>query len=397
MICCACKAQAQNRLLPGIDSVKYLLTEVSVQLEISAAIDDMYDYEFERAENRFLWLKKYYPKHPLPYFLMAFSNWWKIMPNLEKPTPPYDQRFLSYSDTAIELAEKLYKKNPKNVEASFFLSASHGLRGRFHGERHNWTKAITEGKKALKYLELNREEEDFLPELLFGDGLYNYYSVYIPKNYPNLRPVLFFFKKGDLQTGIKLLERAAQESFYSRYEAQHYLMKVYESEEKHVQAYELAKILHQRSPNNPYFHRSYVRALYMIGYYPELEKSASDLLEKVQSGKFGYEEISGRYAAFYLANCYRNKDKTKTKAMLLNTIEFAEKIKEFESGYNLYANLELAKMYIEEGRPEYALPYLDKILEHASRSHPSYKEAKPLRAKTKEHIQKKLKEQRKKK
>jgi tetratricopeptide (TPR) repeat protein len=360
------------------------------------AVNDMYDFEFDRAENRFLWLKKYYPSHPLPYFLMGFSNWWKIMPNLERPTPPYDQRFLSYTDTAIALAERLYKKNPKNVEASFFLSASHGLRGRFYGERSSWTKAISEGKKSLKYLELNRDEENFLPELLFGDGLYNYYSVYIPKNYPNLRPVLIFFKKGNLETGIKLLQRATLESFYSRFEAQHYLMKVYEGENEHLKAYELAKILHTRSPNNPYFHRSYIRALYMIGNYPELEKSATDLLEKVQAGKFGYEEISGRYAAFYLATCYRFKDRDKSKVMLLNTIQFAEKINAHDSGYNLYAHLELAKIYLEEDKPEYALPYLDKIIDKASRSHSTYPEAKVLQKKTKEEIKKRLKSQKKK-
>ncbi len=386
---------SQTRILPHPDSVKYLLTDIAVQLEITAAVDDMYDFQFSRAESRFLWLKKYYPSHPLPYFLMAFSAWWKIMPNLEKPSP-FDKDFLAYTDSAIDLAEKLLKKNPKNVEASFFLSAAHGLRGRFYGERSNWAKAIAEGRRALKYLELNRDNIDFSPELLFGDGLYNYYSVYIPKNYPHLKPVLIFFRKGDVKTGIEQLQRAANEAFYSRYEAQLYLMKVYESENDNQKAWELARILHKRSPNNPYFHRSYLRSLYMLGMFPELEKSALDMLDKVERGIFGYEEISGRYAAFYLANCYRYTQRDKAKAMLLKAINFAEKIKAYDSGYNLYANLELGKMYLEEGKPEYALPYLEKVVDYAEKNHGSYQEAKPLYKKAKEEIRKKNRQAKKK-
>ena len=47
---------------------------------------------------------------------------------------------------------------------------------------------------ALKYLEISKESQALSPELLFGDALYNYYSVWIPENYPALKIILMFFE-----------------------------------------------------------------------------------------------------------------------------------------------------------------------------------------------------------
>src|SRR5690606_32372115 len=124
-------------------------------------------------------------------------SWWKIMPNTKNKD--CDDVFLAYMDSTILVAENLYKKYPQyKLEAAFFLSGAYGFKGRLYSdeERRNWRKAASAGKNALNYLEDTREQSNLSPELLFGDALYNYFSVWVPENYPALKPILWFFPKG---------------------------------------------------------------------------------------------------------------------------------------------------------------------------------------------------------
>jgi hypothetical protein len=54
---------------------------------------------------------------------------------------------------------------------------------------------------------------------LFGQGLFNYYAVWIGEEYPWLRPVLFFFPKGNRERGIAQLRQVGQTAFYTGTEA----------------------------------------------------------------------------------------------------------------------------------------------------------------------------------
>ena len=101
-------------------------------------------------------------------------------------------------DSTIFVGENLYKNHPAyKTEASFFLAAAYAFKGRLYSdeERKNWRKAVSAGTNALEYLDDSKEKEGLNPELLFGDALYNYFSVWVPENYPALNPVLWFFKK----------------------------------------------------------------------------------------------------------------------------------------------------------------------------------------------------------
>ena len=65
------------------DSVEMLLSNAKIQIEATQAVNDMYNFKFDEAEMQFRWIRQKYPDHPLPYFLLGLSQWWKIMPNVE--------------------------------------------------------------------------------------------------------------------------------------------------------------------------------------------------------------------------------------------------------------------------------------------------------------------------
>lgn len=352
-----------------------LLSNMNVQMDATQAVNDMYNFKFQKAEQQFRWIKQQYPTHPLPYFLMGLSQWWKIAPNIDEKR--YDESLVAYMDTVIMLSEKIYVEKEGNVEAAFFLSAANAFKGRLYAERREWTKAAVVGKNALKYLEDSRGQHDLSPEFLFGDALYNYYSVWIPENYPLLKPILWFFTKGDKELGIKQLQEVSRNAFYTRTEAQMFLMRILAIEEgKPYEALQVSEYLAETFPDNPYFQRFYARLLYSTGKITKAEEVSLDILAKIDSGMVGYEATSGRYAAFFLGEVYSRKMMMdKAKQYYQRAVQFGEEAEAEESGYYLYSLLNLAEIAEKEGEKKLAKNYYRQVKKYAKRSHPAHREA----------------------
>ncbi|GAB3660650.1 hypothetical protein GCM10028791_34740 [Echinicola sediminis] len=362
---------------------EYLLLDKGLQFRITEAVNSMYNFDFETAERGFAVMRYNYPEHPLPYFLLGLSQWWKIIPDMENKK--HDKLFLRLMDETIKKAEAIHDKDPDNKEATFFLAAAYGFKGRLLSERESWTATALAGKNALKYMEMSKGEEELSPELLLGDALYNYFSVWIPDNYPLLRPVMALFPKGDKALGLKQLEEVASNSFYARVEAQYFLFRLYASEEKKpMEALQITSYLQHKYPNNPYFHRFYARQLYAVGRKEEAKEVSMEILKRIEEGRLGYEANSGRYAAFFVAEYYyRNQNLIEAKKYYAQTVGFGEEAESQESGYYLYALLNLGKIATKENKKQLAEGYLKKVKKYAKRKHPAHKEARDFLKKNK--------------
>jgi tetratricopeptide (TPR) repeat protein len=361
------------------DSIVLLLSDVSVQLQCTQALNDLYNFKFNEAEVTFNSLKTGYGWHPLPYFLIGLSEWWKIMPNTKDTS--HDEKFMAYMDTTIRIADRLHDEFPAyRAEAAFFLAAAYGFQGRLYSdeERKNWRKAASVGKDALDYLEESKAAQDLSPELLFGDALYNYFSVWVPENYPALKPILWFFPKGDKALGLKQLKEVSYNAFYTRTEAMVWLMRILNSyENDQFQALQISKYLNEEYPDNPYFHRYYARMLYSLGRYNEAELVCKEILHRIDSGMVGYEGTSGRYAAFFLGQINESRKKyDEAKASYLQCVKFAEEIEATETGYYLFSLIALGEISERQGDKAEAKKYFKKVKDKAGRKDEAFKDAK---------------------
>jgi tetratricopeptide (TPR) repeat protein len=361
------------------DTTIILLSDVRIQLQCTQALNDLYNFKFETAETKFAELKQQYGWHPLPYFLMGLIEWWKIMPNTNDKS--HDEKFLAYMDSTIDVAERLYEDFPPNkVEAAFFLAAAYGFKGRLYSDedRKSWRKAAAAGKDALDYLEESKGHHNLSPELLFGDALYNYFSVWVPENYPALKPLLWFFPKGDKALGLKQLKEVSYNAFYTRTEAMVWLMRILNSyENDQYQAFQISKYLIEEYPDNPFFHRYYARMLYSIGRFDQAEVVCKEVLHRIDSGMLGYEGTSGRYAAFFLGQIYESKKNTEEAQKYYQMcVKFAEEIGATESGYYLYSLISLGEIAQKQGRKAEAKKYFRKVKDNADRSEEAFKDAK---------------------
>lgn len=346
-----------------------LIEDMQIQIETTQALDDLYNFKFEEAEKQFRWLKQKYGYHPLPYFLLGLSEWWKIMPNPN--VRQHDDKFVAYMDTVIAISERLKDIPRHETEANFFLAAAHGFLGRLHSteERKEWRKAAVSGKSALSYMQESKGKHYLSPELLFGDALYNYFSVWVPENYPILKPIMMFFPAGDKDLGLKQLKEVSYNAFYTRVEAQVFLMRIlgnYENER--TRALQISEYLHQEYPDNPYFHRYFARMLYSMGRFSQAKKVSLDILAKIDSGKGGYEETTGRYASFFLGQIYDNlKDYDNSAKYYELSSKYSEAVDAQGMGYYHYSLLGLGDHYRRQGDKKKAKDYYKQIKKHASR------------------------------
>jgi hypothetical protein len=346
-----------------------LLTDMEVQIDMTDAVNNMYNFKFAQAESAFLQLRDRHPHHPLPYFLMGLSSYWKMQPNDEDTR--YDNTLIAYMDSSIRYAEPMSESKDEKiqVEGAFFLSAAYGFKGRIYSERTHWAKAISAGKNAMHFLQRSKNNGDLSPEFMFGDGLYNYYAEWIPKNYKLLAPVVALFPKGDMKQGIEQLNFCSNNAFFTRTEAQSYLMRIYAIEEQNVKAaFPIAKYLHQTFPDNSYFQRFYCRLLFSSGNFVETEKIALNMISKIDSGYFGYEAVTGRYACYMLGYIYQfKKDYEKAKLYFKRTVDYGEQANALKMGYYLHACSYLGKIMSKEGKTGEACLYFEKVKKNADK------------------------------
>lgn len=355
---------------------KVLLLDMQIQIDIAHAINAMYNFKFDIAENNFEFFRQKHPNHPMPYFLFGLSQYWKIMPN--QSVKAYDEKFLYYMNKVTDLARVLYRRNKKDIEASFFLSAGYGLKATFYAYRRKWRKSMLDAKAALKYLRRGKKINQMSPELMFGDAMYNYYTAQLRKEKPILRPLLALFPRGNKQKGLDQLTKVAYNAFYTRTEAQYHLMEIYRYYEKDKRkALQFSRYLYKIFPDNPYFERSYASLAFLTGWFSELKQVSQSILNKISAGKPGYGPISGRYASYFLgyAYLYRFRDKAKAKGYLQETVKFAEESKSYSSGYYQSAMVKLARMARDEKKIRLAKLYYRKVRKHARRRSKRYKEA----------------------
>jgi hypothetical protein len=361
------------------DTTIILISNLEIQLETTQALDDLYNFKFDKAEAQFHQLKEKYGWHPLPYFLIGLEEWWKIMPDTKNKS--HDERFLAYMDSSIMIANNLHEKYPEyRIEAAFFLAAAYGFKGRLYSdeERGQWRKAASNGKDALDYMEECKEKNTLSPELLFGDALYNYFSVWVPENYPMVRPLLWFFPKGDKALGLKQLKEVSYNAFYTRTEAMVWLMRILNSyENDQLRAFQIADYLHKTYPDNPYFHRYYARMLYGRGMYTDLEREAKSIIARIDSGMVGYEATSGRYAAFFLGQMYQARQQLDdSKKYYEMAMRYSEQNDATETGYYLYSMIALGEIAEKQGDKKAAKKYFTDVKKKTGRKDEAYKDAK---------------------
>jgi hypothetical protein len=244
--------------------------------------------------------------------------------------------------------------------------------------RPGFTQSGIIGARLLEYLDKSREANGLSTEFQFGVGLFDYYAVWIAEEYPWLRPILFFFPKGNSRRGLAELRNVGTTAFYTKTEANYFLVNILYSqrEKQNVQAFSIAKSLAYEFPDNARFQTDYIKLCFDQAEWGECEKTCRAFLAKSNTGLIGYTPYLSRSVTYILAYIldYKYRDRKGARDLYQRCIVFSETA-DMLMGYYVFANGRLAKLASQENDVLTARRYYSVVVDKGDKKDVLFTEA----------------------
>lgn len=343
---------------------------------IQHGIDLIYELRLDEAAVYFEQIIEADPDNPLGHFFRAMVGWWRVLSDLEDTQ--HDEEFYRLLQVCIDVCDRRLAQHPDDFDAILFKGGATGFRGRLRGDRGQYMGAARDGLRCLPLLDKSREMEPTNKDILFGQGIYNYFAEVIPERHPIVRPVMLFMHKGDRHLGLQQLTDVAREGRYARTEARYFLAQIHRVfEEDHLAALPHLEALHRQYPSNALFHRYRARTLVTIGRWREGVELYDEVIEASRAGQAGYHTRGLIEALFYVGkNAFRLRHYEQTVAAMVEADRLSydlgsDKSLQAARGYVPLANLYAGMALDQVGRRADALERYDRVLElpEQSQSH----------------------------
>ncbi len=323
----------------------------------------IYNVQFEKAEETFRELINRYPKHPAGYFLDAMVEWWRMTIYLSSTN--YDAIFLKKIDRVVDVCDAILDTNSKDINALFFKGGALGYRGRYYAVKKEWFPALSDGKEAFEILQLCHLLAPGNHDIMLGTGIYNYFAVAIPEEYPIVKPLMTFLPPGSKKVGLLQLKAAAQHARYAPIEAKVALLTTYyQFEHDFKEALRYAEELNISFPNNSYFHRYLARCYVRLGRMSDWEEEWREILKRRLAEKPGYDNTTAREALYYIGLALKRKGDYNTALKYFNKCDEACRSLDKEpSGFMIETNIHIGEIYLKQGKKDLARKQFNKILD----------------------------------
>lgn len=319
--------------------------------------DYVYNLEFEKASAQFKLVQQKYPLHPAGYFLDSMIEWWKIALNQDDKSS--DNLFFNKIDKVIRVCDNILDTNAYDINALFFKGGAIGYRARLRTMRDDWFQAIQDAKEALDILRRCQQLAPFNHDIMLGTGLYNYFSVKFPEEYPIIKPLMLFLPNGDKRLGLFQLRAAARNARYAAVEAKVALLQIYYSfENDNYEALQIAQELSEKYPNNSYFLRYLGRVQVRLGMILDYENTWKSVMNKVAENQASYSNSVAREATYYigLALLYRQEYNNSLK-YFQKSLEGTKIIDKKPTGFLSYTLIKIGNNYDAMGNRNEAIKY----------------------------------------
>jgi tetratricopeptide (TPR) repeat protein len=269
------------------------------------ALRHLYDMRPEAAQSAIDSLKAAYPGHPIGHFLDGLVVWWDILPELSVADTRHDNAFFDAMGRTVKAADRLKKKKQYPLDAVFFKAAALGFRGRHLSNRQEWLAAAKDGKASLNLVFDLAERDPENPDFLFGLGVYNFFASAIPKEYPIVKPFMYFFPDADPAQGIATLHKVAREASFVGTEAAYFLLQIYMAFEADFdKASEMVALLRERHPSNAFFHILEGRVQSRWGRYFSAAEVFEEVIAHHEAGEPGYTDGLSQGAWYHLGRSH---------------------------------------------------------------------------------------------
>ncbi|MGL4630780.1 MAG: tetratricopeptide repeat protein [Leadbetterella sp.] len=331
------------------------LNDDGAKEKVQLGLGYLYNLEFKKAKETFAPIYQKYRNHPLSHLLKATEIHYENYPLNQKTS--FLNRHIDELNLCVKTANLLHKNKKFQLEATFYLLASHGLLARSYDHKGETFTAALEAKKVYNYYEESKKYKLESNEFYFISGIYNFYREKYPADHPVVKPVVLFFEKGNIQLGLKELELAAKNSIFSKVEAANFLIHIYlKYQSNFSRAASYSQNLNSTYPNNRIF---LIKNIECLLFTNEFDKAAK------LNFKLGTNSDDQNQLYYYTFEGYRLQHQTKNLALALQNYTDAIKRKDdspFKKPYYAMAYLGIGQIYISQKKYDLAKKALKSCL-----------------------------------
>ncbi|MBC6425977.1 MAG: hypothetical protein GDA51_05815 [Ekhidna sp.] len=338
-------------------NLSQVFDEGLVQKLTKKGADHVYNAHLDSALYYADSLKTYIPTHPAVPLMKAIALIWAHIPTISDEVFSVIERQL---DSTVFLARQ---KDPrlKDPEMIFFAMSAYGLLAEYYADKDYTMKAVREAGRAYSLLKQGFDLTEKYPEFLFTTGLYNYFREKYPEKYPIYKPLLWFFRSGDKELGLKQLERAAEVTFLTKVETHVYLSYIYlRYEYKPEKAQQYLSRLCLLYPNNYYAKAKYLESL---ANPKDFNIAPIKMINDLMNHENDYYKLAGHVFLGYYEEVV-NGNHLKAEIAYRKGLTFGEQISEHGEFFKGFGYLGLGRILLAAEEAEEAEVVLKKALNY---------------------------------
>jgi hypothetical protein len=289
-----------------------LLKDTTTLNLVKENIDYFYNNQFNKAREVYSRIVSLYPNHPIVFLLRGLATYYEDYPMLHT-----DTSHISFEEDmrqCIKLSEN--HENP-DYEAEFLLAdlCARGMLLSFYANNDLILEVTPLTISSYKYLRHAFDYTSACADLFYFTGVYKYYREAYPKIHPIYKSLALLFPSGNMDAGLKELQKAALNSIVLRAESYSMLSWTYLGfENKLPESLYYSRSLYLRYPGNELFLIAYTRNLLLMKNYDDAEKLISSVADNKRS-KFFEAHLTilkgivqeKKYLNYKLAQQYYNK------------------------------------------------------------------------------------------
>ncbi|HZI19870.1 MAG TPA: hypothetical protein VEY09_14895 [Pyrinomonadaceae bacterium] len=235
-----------------------------------AGFDALYNLDYEAARRQFREMTRVFPDHPAGYQFLAAGLWLRMLNESrrlqssvynnegfykekdDKVDPKAVEEFRELTRQVRELSEARLKRDPKDVEALYYLGAVEGLKAAFAGAvERSFMSALKSGRESVdRHRDVVKLDPDF-HDARVTIGMYDYVVGTLPL--PVKIGATFLGVRGSKKKGLATLEQVAREGTWARDDAGFLLIALLKRERRYRDAYGYAAGLAEKYPRNYIF------------------------------------------------------------------------------------------------------------------------------------------------